>query len=437
MKRVVSVALAAFMVCLAGMVSPAMAKPGNDAQWNQPKNWEQMYAADYEGVVCYKIESGYTTDHTYVVPAPPEGHEWVSIIVKAGSKNSVDDPNKIYKPVAEGDVLTAPEDKEISHIILCSAPVPPTVTKIPVPAKPAIDDPCNASGVTNNASWIVPEDTDSVVWALVDGELIASTTEGYEFTDGTTEHNFGLPTDSGRLCVAVPELLWTDPCNAAGTVSAPYWTSAPVSSAVLTWTQSGTSWIATPNAGYEFIDGQASHTYSLPMDDGLLCDVPVTEIAHPVMTSIDPCNAVGGVNAPYWTTTPVNDASVTWTQSGTSWIAAANAGYEFVGALTQLTFTLPADNANDICPPIEVPIPPTPTVYDPCFIPVPGVVYTEIPYNASWIVPADTAQYYWVNTADQVLTVFARPGYTFPGGATSYSYGQAPDKGSFCAGGTA
>ncbi len=155
--------------------------------------------------------------------------------------------------------------------------------QVPVPAVPAIDDPCNASGVTYNAKWRIPEDTESVVWELMaNGDLVASTTEGYEFENGTTSHNFGRA-----------------------------------------------------------------------IDDGKVCDV------------------------------------------------------------TQ-----------------EIPVPATPGVYDLCNMP--GVTY-----NAHRLVPADTDQYYWSNTADQYLTVYAKPGYTFPNGALSFSYGQAPEKGSFCAGGTA
>ncbi len=68
--------------------------------------------------------------------------------------------------------------------------------QIPLP-NPNFIDLCGP----DNAEWEVPVDTDEIVWTLKPGgQLVAETTQGYEFTDGTTKHNFGKAPDSGKAC---------------------------------------------------------------------------------------------------------------------------------------------------------------------------------------------------------------------------------------------
>lgn len=67
---------------------------------------------------------------------------------------------------------------------------------IEIPAAPEVDDPCGP----DNAEWVLPEDTDEVIWSInEDGELIA-TAQGSNFTDGMSTHNYGLPVDSLLEC---------------------------------------------------------------------------------------------------------------------------------------------------------------------------------------------------------------------------------------------
>ncbi|QHC01338.1 hypothetical protein EK0264_14300 [Epidermidibacterium keratini] len=71
--------------------------------------------------------------------------------------------------------------------------------EIPVPAQPDVTDPCGP----DNATWTVPADTDEITWSIDDdGNLTATTNEGYVFDDGTTSHSYGEATDSGVECVA-------------------------------------------------------------------------------------------------------------------------------------------------------------------------------------------------------------------------------------------
>jgi|GEM_PF-4808746 len=64
---------------------------------------------------------------------------------------------------------------------------------------PQPTDPCGVA----NASWTLPEDTDTVHWSIVNDELIA-TAVGSLFTDGSATHNYGTAEDSNTLCPPTP-----------------------------------------------------------------------------------------------------------------------------------------------------------------------------------------------------------------------------------------
>ena len=85
--------------------------------------------------------------------------------------------------------------------------------KINVPLAPKVYDPCGF----DNATWIVPEDTSTITWKLLrNGHLVASTTSGYEFTNGQTEHDYGVAPDSGKPCVTFVRAeapTSSDPCG--------------------------------------------------------------------------------------------------------------------------------------------------------------------------------------------------------------------------------
>ena len=91
------------------------------------------------------------------------------------------------------------------------APDSGTLCITAVPADPVQTDPCGL----DNASWTVPTSTPEVTWALVNGELVATTTANYKFDDGRTIINYGAPTESGDLCATVVEPTGTDYCGDA------------------------------------------------------------------------------------------------------------------------------------------------------------------------------------------------------------------------------
>lgn len=71
------------------------------------------------------------------------------------------------------------------------------------PEKPGVVDPCGA----DNATWVVPENTDSLVWTLSeDGNLsVAPAQANTTFAEGVTTIAFGKAMDSGEQCPVVEE----------------------------------------------------------------------------------------------------------------------------------------------------------------------------------------------------------------------------------------
>ncbi len=88
---------------------------GNDA--NQPGNWQLL-----DGETCIKIEPVNTVP--YVLPPAPDGRSYSKIVVKAGSDESVSEPNAVFLNPTPGQGYQHPEKDSISHIILCTVPVP-------------------------------------------------------------------------------------------------------------------------------------------------------------------------------------------------------------------------------------------------------------------------------------------------------------------------
>lgn len=89
----------------------------DDSAKNHPEYWENQYP----GTTCVKYDN--VNALTFTVPAAPDDTEWVVAVVKAGSKQSVDNPNHVDETVRTGDVLSHPSGKNISHVILCHKPV--------------------------------------------------------------------------------------------------------------------------------------------------------------------------------------------------------------------------------------------------------------------------------------------------------------------------
>ncbi|MFM9877011.1 MAG: hypothetical protein ACKVOG_04065 [Rhodoglobus sp.] len=88
---------------------------GPDA--NQPGNWQLL-----DGETCIKIEP--VTVVPYVLPDPPSGRTYSKIVVKAGSDQSTSNPNAVFENPTPGQGYKHPEKDSISHIIVCTVPIP-------------------------------------------------------------------------------------------------------------------------------------------------------------------------------------------------------------------------------------------------------------------------------------------------------------------------
>lgn len=143
-----------------------------------------------------------------------------------------------------------------------------TTTKCPVdvPMKPEVVDPCGL----NNATWIVPTDTDKIDWVLTGGVLTANAKAGYTFVGGQTSINFGTAVDSGVLCVVeVPETPeYSDVCG----LNNAEWI-VPSDSEQITWAVVNGELIATATANYVFANESKTYNYGVAPDSGELCYV--------------------------------------------------------------------------------------------------------------------------------------------------------------------
>lgn len=271
---------------------------------------------------------------------------------------------------------------------------------IPIPATPAIDDPCGP----RNARWILPIDTISIHWSLTgQNHLVATAQVGYIFSDRTTSHDFGVAVDANADCVIdTPQATIHDPCglnNATWTVtSGSYYTVKQNSNRSVT---------VTANTGYTFAGGVKSYTIPAPADSGALC------LSEPIPTPqpVDPC----GLNNAYWVK-PRNTQTVHWSINAKGELIATAIGVNFTNGMSSINFG-PAQDSGALC---QIDIPKQPQPNDPC-----GV------NNASWELPRNTSAYTW-SLSDGHLIVTTTANYTFGDGMTSYDFGVAPDSGQLC-----
>jgi hypothetical protein len=103
----------------------------NEPEYNNEDNWTLwLTEIGAPGVECTKYENPVATP--FVVPLyPSETEEWALAVVKSGSDQSTESPNDlVWFPFPEEELFHSSE-REISHVILCSALVeeettPPT-----------------------------------------------------------------------------------------------------------------------------------------------------------------------------------------------------------------------------------------------------------------------------------------------------------------------
>jgi LPXTG-motif cell wall-anchored protein len=144
---------------------------------------------------------------------------------------------------------------------------------------------------------------------------------------------------------------------------------------------------------------------------GCVAPKPI-QVAVPATPQVtDPCGRGNAV----WVV-PADGGNVTWElKAGGNLVATPDKGYTFPGGKTSHDFgQAPETNVADCV--VEIALPATPQVTDPCGR-----------GNAVWVVPADGGNVTWDLKAGGNLVATADTGYTFPGGKTSHDFGQAPE----------
>jgi LPXTG-motif cell wall-anchored protein len=280
---------------------------------------------------------------------------------------------------------------------------PEDVTEIPVPAQPTVTDPCGR----NNATWVKPENTDRVTWAVDNGVLTASTTTGYVFPGGTTSHDFGqAPETNKAACVievpAKPGV--TDACgpgNAAWVV--------PQNDGIVTWKlKRNGDLVARTVAGHKFTDGTRRHNFGKALETNVapcLIEVPVPA-APGVTDPCDPGNASWRV--------PGNGNNVTWSLDGDgNLMATVDPGHTFHDGKATHNFGKAPETNKDACPAVLA------------SVAVAAPVLTPPTCTAAGELKHDEANGYAWNRKDDngvvVLTAIAKPGFTLVG-QTSWTY---------------
>ena len=107
---------------------------------NQVAYWvNYLEEKGFTDVYCEKVTPKEDTK-TWVIPAPPEGDEYVLVTSKAGSG---DKANLVWwaPKAAEGNTVTAVDGKDISHLVWCTGEQPVTTTPPPSTTPPASTPP--------------------------------------------------------------------------------------------------------------------------------------------------------------------------------------------------------------------------------------------------------------------------------------------------------
>ena len=163
-------------VLAVGMVGAAVVVPAASASnvvsdQNDPSYWQALYP----GSTCTKPVDSLNVSY-YKLPALPSGTDYVAVIVKAGSPQSVDEFNTVFdanstpKPAA-GVTVSTSTGKDISHIIVCT--ITPAVQTVVTPVTPDVTQAstCGVYGtvtakVTTGVNYVVTFNKLTGVWTV-------------------------------------------------------------------------------------------------------------------------------------------------------------------------------------------------------------------------------------------------------------------------------
>jgi len=210
-------------------------------------------------------------------------------------------------------------------------------------------------------------------------------------------------TDCPRVTMLPAKPTVTDPCGLNNAT----W-NKPADTATVHWTISASGHLIASTIGnYIFSDGTKTHDYGVAKDSGTLCTSVVVP-AKPTVT--DPC----GLNNATWNV-PADTASVAWSvDANGNLIATAKTGFIFADNTYTHNYGIAVDSGEKC----KIAVPATPSVNDPC-----GA------NNATWNVPADTAEVTWSINADGNLVASTTANYVFADGTTSHTFVKPADAG--------
>jgi hypothetical protein len=399
--------LTAFLLVALSLVFVGVATPANAAsECGSAAGWTKIdddhgSASGPWGSLSYDGRDNNPGDRTTITYSVNDG--WtIELCIKAGTAEDYSGP---IEGAASGSFSTG--DKfGISHIGY--------QVDVTLPNDPTYQDPCGV----DNATWNVPDDTATITWTVVGGELIATAKAGYTFTDGTKVKNYGAAPDSGELCgpeeIEVPaEPSVTDPCGPGNAT----W-DVPTDDETFEWDVVDGDLIVTIVAENTVFEGTDDTTYNFgeAVETNLEeCEVDAEELEVPAEPEVsDPC---GAGNAEW--IVPDDDETFDWELVDGELIVsilAENTVFEGTDDTTY-NFGEAVETNLEECEVLgeQLEIPAQPEVKDPC-----GAD------NARWIVPADTDKLDWT-LDDGVLSVEITAADTVFEGTedTTYSFGEA------------
>ena len=144
-----------------------------------------------EGATCEKLDIN--DDEAFVMPAEPEGEDWVLLVVKQGSGDGAN--NVYYDPVAGHSYPSVQNGPGYSHIIVCSVEEPEetttttvkdtttttvedtTTTTVEDTTTTTVEDTTTTS-VEDTTTTTIPDEVLALVFVTVDGKCVVDDDKG-------------------------------------------------------------------------------------------------------------------------------------------------------------------------------------------------------------------------------------------------------------------
>ena len=150
------------------------------------------------------------TSTLFTVPAPPDGHTWSLLVLKAGSDQSVENENETFPNPVVGQSYSHSSGKTLSHAILCyGEPVTTTTGATTTGASTTLATTTTAASTTlpSTTQFSVPTticDEDECVTTTTSPSTTIATTTTVPRTTTTAPTTTGPPCDVAHSCISIP-----------------------------------------------------------------------------------------------------------------------------------------------------------------------------------------------------------------------------------------